>query len=300
MEVERDARAGDAGGSDDSDHRSMYVRAQNKRERGITKQAKKPTKFMTNSPCIAAELAVKCNRKHEHQALLGGRAERAAEYPEQLCKALCREIARQIKSDEWGMKRLMTVATTDKVEKGKDWDHEEGEFGGEAWDDVTGSALNSKEVRKARLKEASYVEDKGVWEKITRQEAARRGWKVIGARWIDVNKGGEDNWNYRSRLVAKEYNDGEAGGLFAATPPLEGLKMIISSAAQVGEGGREDEGKEKVIMISDVARAFFEAPMKRDVCVELPQEAKTEEDEKEDKVGWLYGTRDAVGTHQGV
>ena len=51
-------------------------------------------------------------------------------------------------------------------------------------------------------------------------------------------------------------------------------------------------------MINDVARAFFEAPMRRMLCVELPEEDKTEMDRAQDNVGLLnmslYGTRDAA------
>ena len=61
-------------------------------------------------------------------------------------------------------------------------------------------------------------------------------------------------------------------------------------------GGEDWEGK--VIMVNDVARAFFEAPMRRDLCFELPAEA----DEGEDIVGHLimslYGTRDASANFQ--
>ena len=61
---------------------------------------------------------------------------------------------------------------------------------------------------------------------------------------------------------------------------------------------------QKVIMVNDVARAFFEAPMKRTVCVELPEEALTEEERSTGKrvVGVLqmslYGTRDAAANFQ--
>ena len=51
-------------------------------------------------------------------------------------------------------------------------------------------------------------------------------------------------------------------------------------------------------MVNDVARAFFEAPATRNVCVEIPKEDKTEADVRHDKVGHLrmslYGTRDAA------
>ena len=55
-------------------------------------------------------------------------------------------------------------------------------------------------------------------------------------------------------------------------------------------------------MTNDVARAFFEAPMHRDACIEQPAEAMGE---GEDPAGWvgklqmsLYGTRDAATNWQ--
>ena len=55
-------------------------------------------------------------------------------------------------------------------------------------------------------------------------------------------------------------------------------------------------------MTNDVARAFFEAPMRRSVCVEIPDEDKTQEDFDEDRVALLemslYGTRDAAANFQ--
>ena len=79
------------------------------------------------------------------------------------------------------------------------------DFDMEAWDDVTGKALDPKTVRQARLKEMKYVKEKEVWQPISREEARRRGWKVVKIRWFDINKGDEDMPNYRSRLVAKEF-----------------------------------------------------------------------------------------------
>ena len=61
--------------------------------------------------------------------------------------------------------------------------------------------------------------------------------------------------------------------------------------------GREELGT-KVIMVNDVARAFFEAPAIRDVCIEIPKADLTEADIRHDKVGHLKmslsGTRDAA------
>ena len=188
------------------------------------------------------------------------------------------------------MKRLFSLKATDTVPPDNGHENEAVEW---ACDDLTGCELDGREVKKARMKELEYIQDKNVWKVITRAEAKRNGWKIIRTRWIDINKGDSSNPDLRSRLVAKEFNTGEEDGLFAATPPLEALRMLVSDAATVGNG-------EKVIMINDVARAFFEAPMKRMVCVELPAEVK--ETAGEDAVGLLqmslYGTRDAAVNFQ--
>ena len=46
----------------------------------------------------------------------------------------------------------------------------------------------------------------------------------IGTRWVDVNKGDDKSPEYRSRMVAKEFNDIKREDIFAATPPLEAKK----------------------------------------------------------------------------
>ena len=48
----------------------------------------------------------------------------------------------------------------------------------------------------------------------------------IGTHWVDVNKGDEVTPEYRRRVVAQELNQGKREDLFAATPPLEALKML--------------------------------------------------------------------------
>ena len=62
-----------------------------------------------------------------------------------------------------------------------------------AFDDVTGMKLEAGEVIEARAKEVQYVRDMRVYDKIPRAQAARQGWKIIKTRWIDINKGDDDN-----------------------------------------------------------------------------------------------------------
>ena len=149
------------------------------------------------------------------------------------------------------------------------------------------------------MKEIAYVRKKGVWRKIPRSEARKRGIKIVSTRWIDINKGDKWNPNYRSRFVAKEYNNGRdgEGNWFAATPPLEALKLLISDAAT-----RRPGHTKRAVMINDVARAFFEAPATREICIELPEEDWEEADAGKDLVDildmGLYGTREAAANVQ--
>ena len=207
-----------------------------------------------------------------------------------------------------GLRTLLQADSTTQI-IGAELAEEEEETGmdAQAWDDVSGSVLNPAKVRRARLQELQYVRDKEVWRKIPRWQAKQQGIPIIATRWIDINKGDEVNENYRSRLVAKEFNMSREMGLFAATPPLEALKFLLSIAATSGksdggpraavagkEGGTggpraasapRQERNDKVMMVNDVARAFFEAPIQRRLCVELPQEDKG--NDEEDMVGLL-------------
>ena len=47
-------------------------------------------------------------------------------------------------------------------------------------------------------------------------------------KWLDINKGDEENEEMRSRLVAMEFNCEKRPDLFAPTPPLEILKILLS------------------------------------------------------------------------
>ena len=63
-------------------------------------------------------------------------------------------------------------------------------------------------------------------------------------------------------MVGREFNDKAIDGLFAATPPLEALRLLLSWAATVeckGTGyfaGAKDHGTRKGILIADVSGAF--------------------------------------------
>ena len=61
--------------------------------------------------------------------------------------------------------------------------------------------------------------------------------------------------------------------------PLEALKILISDAAiRTSDtfNEEEEEEEEKVIMVNDVARAYFEAKVVRTIAIELPDEDKAD------------------------
>ena len=110
----------------------------------------------------------------------------------------------------------------------------------------------------------------------------------IGVRWIDINKGDNDQPNYRSRLVAREINTHKGEDVFAATPPLEAIKAILLRTATASKG--------EVVMVNDISRAYFHARTKRDVYVQL-----ADEDRLPNEAGMcgklkysMYGTRGAA------
>ena len=65
-------------------------------DRGLVK---KPTGFMTSSRCVAAQLGRRCNGRHDHVHLVGGRASSAQVYPQPLCEAMLRGVAQQKRVD---------------------------------------------------------------------------------------------------------------------------------------------------------------------------------------------------------
>ena len=225
---------------------------------------------MSNAEEVLGQLSRDCPGIHEHDPLLNG--------PEGLCRAICRGLAGQIERQRQPVRHLLseeahTVAGERPAEEEDDWilDLQD------AWDDVSGKALNPKKVQEARQLEMDYINGKKVWRKTTRKKALDQGYRIVGTRWIDIDKGDESRPEYRSRLVGKEYNTGPEQGLFASTPPLEALRWLVSEAATV-EGLREKSWKgtssrngwasrneDKIMLISDVSRAFFEAPMRRKV-----------------------------------
>ena len=160
------------------------------------------------------------------------------------------------------------------------------------WDEVTGEQLDTGMVIAARAEEMAEFRKHGVYKIVRIGECYREAGKgPIGVRWIDINKGDKVNPEYRSRLVAKEIKTDKSQELFAATPPLEALKMLLSKAVTEGVGYQRNQREQGMrIEFIDVRRAYFHAKARRRVFIKLP-----EGEEQEGYCGELeksmYGTR---------
>ena len=157
-------------------------------------------------------------------------------------------------------------------------------------DDRTGKPLDTAKVRAAREEELREL-DRRVWEEADVQECwEKKGRRPIGVRWVDVDKG---FGVHRSRLVAKDFkpkskiNDKE--GLFAATPPLELVKMLIVRAARCGKRGKET----RKVMFVDISKAHLYAPVQEEEFVELPPE-RSKDGKCARLIYTLYGMRTAA------
>ena len=224
----------------------------------------KMVKIVTNSECIASRIA------GSRVSIRGGVRHRTER------KDLCRDVRRGLRSQM----EIDDAMELDACESGEQ----------EFYDAVTGEKLNGKLVKQARAEEIEYYRNMKVYTKVSRQWATSKTGKApIKVRWVDHNKGTAERPMITSRLVAKEIKVCDRPELFAATPPLEALELVLSLAASSHSGSR-------CVMHNDVSRAYFHAPAVRDVFVDIVDEDHEPSDEH--RCGWLnvsmYGTRDAA------
>ena len=189
---------------------------------------KKPTSFMSNAPELLKALELRCrgrigdcSRKGggQHGICSGLDAQRAALFTVKLCRTILDGLKRQLEADRrWSRDAVGINAVYEDLEA--DVMKVQREDGQEAFfDDVTGQPLDPILVREARKRELEYFKTKEVWQ-LEQIETARKftGRRPISVRWVDVNKGDDQEPNIRSRLVAREIRSPGTEAVFAPTP----------------------------------------------------------------------------------
>jgi len=168
------------------------------------------------------------------------------------------------------------------------------------FDDLTGLPLPDDLVRRARVEEMNFMDRLKVWVIDDRNNClAKTGKPPIPVRWVETNKGSQEEFEVRSRLVAQEtkrLSQGmQASEVFSATPPLECLRIQLSILMSAPDLYGEDPKDDWVLVFLDISRAHPHSPMRRDVWTELPPEHPASQDKT--KCGklqmTLYGCRDA-------
>ncbi len=185
----------------------------------------------------------------------------------------------------------------------------------EFYDEISGALLKPEDVKAAREEEVSIAHKLKVYREATEEEMKADGCKPIPIRWIDVNKGDAGNVLVRSRMVVQETRRRSNLGTgpesmaatFAATPPLEAIRVLISLLMS----GRTEKAKrwlskmrragtipgddgEQVLGFYDVSRAHWHAKARRNIYVIPPKEDKKIKTKLAKLLKSMYGTRDAA------
>ena len=161
-----------------------------------TGPVKKPTKFMTNSDHVARWVRAECTGNHRHVQLVGGRAKASEVYPRKLCEATLHGLEDQLVADgHYNSDGSLFIAGHDE-DRDHDWET--------YYDDLSNLQLRSDLVDKAKREEMEIFAKFPMYTKVPLQDAYHfTGKGPIGTKWVDVNKGDENEAEYRSRLVAK-------------------------------------------------------------------------------------------------
>ena len=170
---------------------------------------RKRTKWVTNSPCLAKALDVRCSNAlgteplHVHLHLINGLAKQAAKYPPKLVRAVLKALKSQMLQDGEINQVSIKFGGPDPTQElfdaeyeeewidevfGRDDGYEDDDDGERYYDDISGVELPKSLVLEARQKELDWVHDIKLYDKVPRQHAIDKSIKPITVRWVDAKK----------------------------------------------------------------------------------------------------------------
>ena len=118
------------------------------------------------------------------------------------------------------------------------------------FDEYTGEELDRTIISEATAKELHCINQK-VWQFTTAAEAAKKpGAIVVGGRWVACNKGDLQQPKMRARYLTSEVATEHDDSFYAATPPLEPMRLPVSMYAQL----RRSKGTKLKISVMDVTK----------------------------------------------
>jgi hypothetical protein len=134
------------------------------------------------------------------------------------------------------------------------------------------------------------MKQKMIWNEV--DETGTTSKKPVSVKYVDTNKGTEEEPVIRCRLVARDFRtkgEKDQEDLFAVTPPLEIKRMLISRTAS-----RRKDGRFKKMLFVDAKKAHLNPKCEQNVFIELPAEAGAALGKCGKLNFWLYGFRPAA------
>ena len=194
---------------------------------GSVRLNEKPPTMMANCPAIAFTLKKRYTKRLESSEHCRTEHKNVEDLPE----AIFRGIQLQHK---WSKHHKYLFASVDvknphvsfsDLENSVPPQESHDELLDQAWDDHTGASLDARKVKEARQLEMEYYDKMHVFGKVPIAQCWERTGKApLKARWVDIDKG----TRYRSRWVVKQFNGSDNEAWFAAAPPIEALRALIS------------------------------------------------------------------------
>lgn len=133
---------------------------------------RKHSKLTPNSMAILHKLDRKCPGCERHANMLwDGNTNRAATYPVELCKAVCRGLRTQLELDHYNMVSVLVVGCAKEASIDSLWGREES--GKQFGDDIRGRVLNPEAVVEARREEIEKAMKMNVWARCPRRRRTR-------------------------------------------------------------------------------------------------------------------------------
>ena len=226
---------------------------------------RKRTGWLTNSPCVAAQLRKRCPGDHQHANTIGlsNKGRRHIErYPAKLVSAILRGLRAEAVSAGW----IGSLEAGPHIDEPEPWDCHP-EYYQQISDNISGVPLDPELVAAARKEELDFVvTELGAYRYTTVEECRREtGKPPVPMVWVDVNKGDDRQPKVRSRLCVAETRHrasmdlGDPSQTFSATPPYEALRLMVSLCASP----RTPEEQEHTLMFLDITRAHPHCEMKR-------------------------------------
>ena len=245
-------------------------------------------------PCADIQnTAAGSKRAHEEIGVREGMTDETVEAPV--------TSKRRLNTLEHVMKCLHHIGVSDLVDSSGELCLPPDVSGSEWLDDVNGPHHEHPEdgydlvlVQAAKEQELQRFKEMNVYEEMPRSRVAEYSEPVtVGARWVITNKGTKEKPVIKARLVAQEFAHDRRADLYAGTPGLSTVKLLMSNFAT-----RRAQGWE--LMVADVKSAFLYGDATRNIFVNVPEDVRGSS--SSDTV-WklrkaMYGTRDAPQSWQ--